>query len=219
MKKSFFRFPSLVTLTVLAVTLLPASGCVGLLTTVAYLVRGTDIPAEFNQLKGKKVAVVCQPVVSLDVRHSTAGKQLARQVSSLLEQRVRKTTVIDHRKVDEWIDENTWDEYAEIGDALKADYVVGIDLEDFDIFKGPQLYQGRASATLKVIDCGQRGKIVFERHLDQILYPPSAGIPMSERLESQFRREFIGYLADHIARHFYAHDPYRDHAQDAAALR
>ena len=38
-------------------------------------------------------------------------------------------------------------------------------------------------------------------------------------MEAEFRREFVAVLADQIARHFYAHDPYADLAQDAAALK
>ena len=42
-------------------------------------------------------------------------------------------------------------------------------------------------------------------------------MPTSERTEPEFRHEFVLVLADQIARHFYAHDPYADMGQDAAA--
>lgn len=203
----------------LAIAVAPASGCTGLMTTIAYLVVGTDLPAEYDGLKGKKVAVVCRPMVSLQVRNSTVHKEIARAVSALLEQKVSKIQIVDQRKVDEWSDENTWDDYAEVGKALKADMVVGIDLEDFTVLEGQTLYQGKANVTVKVIDCAGKSKVPFERTLPQIVYPPNHGVPTSDRQESQFRREYVAYLADHIARHFYPHDPYNDWAQDAAALK
>ena len=37
--------------------------------------------------------------------------------------------------------------------------------------------------------------------------------------EIEFRREFIGLLADQVGRHFYAHDRYADFASDAKAMK
>lgn len=219
MDRSYSRRRLLAAALGVAAAAVPAAGCTSLLTTVVYMVRGTDLPAEFPGLKGKKVVVVCRPLVELQVRNSTAARDLARQISALLEQKVPKIKVVDQRKVDEWTDQNSWDEYVEIGKALKADLVVGVDMEDFNLLQGPTLYQGQANVTVKVFDCTAGGKVLFERTLPQVLYPPNHQIPISERQEPQFRREYIAYLADHIARHFYAHDPYRDFAQDAATLR
>jgi hypothetical protein len=218
MDRPFLRYRYLLAALPLLAALVPAAGCVGALTTIAYLVKGIEIPAEFNGLRGKRVAVVCQPMVALQYRNSTAAKDLARQIGNLLRERVSKVQIVDHRKVDEWIDENTWEDYNQIGKALKADIVLGVELEEFDTLQGQTLYQGRANVTMKVVDCAHGGKVLFLRHLPQILYPPNTGIPTSERQESQFRREFILVLADQIARHFYAHDPGQDFARDTAAL-
>ncbi len=195
-----------------------SAGCVGALTTAAYLLRGTDIPAEFTGLRGKKVVVVCQPMVAMQVRNSTAARDLARQISTLLQQKVSKIQVISPQKVENWMDQNTWDEYMDVGKALQADIVVGVDLEEFNLYQGQTLYQGQAAATLKVIDCAAGGKVLFERSFSQMRYPPNHGIPAWEKPEAQFRREFIAYLADNIARYFYSYDAYADFAQDAAAL-
>ncbi len=126
--------------------------------------------------------------------------------------------MIDQRKVNKWTDENTWDEYREVGKAMKADMVVGIDLESFGLYEGQTLYQGKADATVRVYNCHD-GKMVFEKILPQSVYPPNSGVPTSDRREPEFRREFVAVLADQIARHFYAHDPHADLAQDAMALR
>lgn len=204
---------------ILAIALLPALGCQSALLTAMVLLKGTDVDPDYPGLKGKKVAVVCRPLVSLQYRNANVARELGQQITSLLQQQVPKIQTVDQRKVAKWTDENTWEEFTEVGKAMKADFVVGVDLEGFSIFQGQTLYQGKANATVRVYDCKQGGKVVFEKTLPQAVYPPNAGIPTSERLEAEFRREFSMVLADQIARHFYAHDPHADVAQDASAMR
>jgi hypothetical protein len=198
---------------------LPAFGCRSVLTTAMYLLKGTDVDPDFPGLKGKKVAVVCRPLVSLQYRNANVARDLAQQITALLQKQVPKIQTIDQRKVAKWTDENTWEEFPEVGKALKADIVVGVDLESFSIFQGQTLYQGKANATVRVYDCKNGGKMVFEKNLPQSVYPPNSAVPTSDRLEAEFRREFEAVLADQIARHFYAHDQFADMAQDAAALK
>jgi hypothetical protein len=198
---------------------LPAVGCRSALTTALFLIKGTDVDPDFGELKGKKVAVVCRPLVSLQYRNATAARDLAQQVTTLLQKQVPKIETMDQRKIAKWTDENTWEEYHEVGKALKADMVVGIDLEGFSLLQGQTLYQGKANATVRVYDCHQGGKVVFEKILPPSVYPPNSGVPTSDRSEAEFRREFLAILSDQIARHFYAHDPHADLAMDAAAFK
>lgn len=203
----------------LAVAILPAVGCQSVLVTAMYLIKGMDVDPDFKDLKGRKVAVVCRPLVTLQYRDSNVGRDLAQQVALLLQKEVPKIQVIEQRKVAKWTDENTWEEYSEVGKALKAEMVVGIDLESFSIFQGQTLYQGKANATIRVFDCRKGSKQVFEKTIPQSVYPPNAAIATSDRSEPEFRREFLLVLANQSARHFYAHDEYADMGQDAAALK
>jgi hypothetical protein len=203
---------------VLASAILPALGCRGALTTLVYLIKGTDVDPDFPGLKGKKVAVVCRSETLQLNSNSNAGRDLAQQITALLKDKVPKIQVIDQRKITKWTDENTWEEYPEVGKAVKADMVVGVDLESFDIFQGQTLYQGKANATIRVYDCKNGNKMVFEKHIPQSLSPPNSAVPTSERTEGEFRREYMQVLADQIARHFYAHDAYADYALDAKSL-
>ena len=43
------------------------SGCSTVL-TVAYLFHPEDVPAEYNELRGKHVVVVCKPIVELNLQ-------------------------------------------------------------------------------------------------------------------------------------------------------
>src|SRR5579863_4532197 len=79
------------------------SGCVSALTTVAWLVKGNDVDADWNGLRHKRVAVVCRPLVELQYSAgSRSAQDLAVQVGKLLQQRVRKISIVDPRDVAEW---------------------------------------------------------------------------------------------------------------------
>lgn len=202
---------------VFAAVLAPTCGCTTLLFTAAYLWKGNDVPAECTKLRQKRVAVVCRSVVSLQYRNARVDQDLAQEVSALLGANVPKVKMVEHRKVAEWMDEHTWDEYTEVGKALNADMVVGIDLESFDLRQSQTLFQGRANAEIKAYDC-HTGQLVFKKRLPQSVYPPNRVIPASEVQESEFRREFVRIVADRIARHFYDHDKYSDFAIDAKSI-
>jgi hypothetical protein len=195
-----------------------ASGC-NLMATAMYVVSGQNTPADFDKLKRKRVAVVCRPVTSLHFRDSSVSRDLAKQVGMLLQENVPKIQLIDQREVLEWADENNWEEYAEIGKALNAEMVVGIDLEEFSLYEGQTLYQGKANIRLAVYDVAQGKYPVFERNLPQAVYPPNAPIPASDNQETHFRRKFVAYLARQVAQHFYDHDSTVDFANDSTAVQ
>jgi uncharacterized protein YbjQ (UPF0145 family) len=213
---SFRHGIALITIALLAA--LSSFGCSAAFLTAMYVLRGTDVEPDFKGLKGKRVAVVCRPLVSLQYRNATVGRDIAQEITKLLQQRVPKIKTIDQQKIAQWTDNNAWTEYVEVGKALNADMVVAVDLESFSLYQGQTLFQGKANATIKVYDCREGGKLVYEKALPQSLYPPNSAVPASERTEPQFRREFVRVLADQIARHFYSHDPHADMALDAAVL-
>ncbi len=202
---------------VLAATMTSSWGCTSLLFTAAYLFKGNDIPAECDTLRDKRVVVVCRAMVNLHYNLARVDHDLAQEVGNLLRQNVAKIKVVDHRKVAEWMDEHTWEEYVDVGKALNADLVVGIDLERFSLHKSQTLYQGRATTEIKVFDC-QTGKLVFRKRPPEAVYPPNREVQASEIQESDFRRQFVRVLADQLARHFYPHDRYEDFALDAKGI-
>ena len=179
--RRFSRLPLLLVLTVLV------GGCTGPALTIMYLMGGMDIQAEYKGLKGKRVAIVCRPVASTQYQNPNVAHEIARQVARLIKKNVSKVEIIDYRKVADWTDNNTWEEFIDIGDALEADRVIGIDLESFDIFQGQTLYQGRANCIVKVFDCTQEDvDPVYEKVMPPIVYPPNTGIPTSEKRENSF---------------------------------
>jgi hypothetical protein len=195
-----------------------AGGCTQILTTAAILIKGTDVDPEFGGLRGKKVAVVCRPASSLMFGNSTAASDLARQIGIQLRTNVPKIKLVEHQKVAEWADKHEWSEFVEVGKAVKADLVVGIDLQDISIYQSQTLYQGKANLSVAVYDCTDDGKVIFEKALPQMVYPPNSGVPTSDATEAQFRRKFIRVLADQIGRHFYTHDRHAEFISDSDAL-
>ena len=211
--RRFTLLPSLLILTVLV------GGCTGPALTIMYLLGGMDIQAEYKGLKGKKVAIVCRPVGSTQYQNPNISHEIARQVAALIKRNVPKVEIIDYRKVADWTDSNTWEDFIEIGDALEADRVIGIDLESFSIFKGQTLYQGQASCIVKVYDCTQKDvEPVYEKVMPPIKYPPNTGIPAFEKPEARFQLEFIKVISEQVARLFYNHDPHTDFASDSVAF-
>jgi hypothetical protein len=199
--------------------LLPGAGCVSFLATAMYLATGNNTPAKYDGLKERRVAVVVRPYASLGMESATADRRLAEQISSRLREHVDDVDVIPQQDVQAWIDENSWDDYAQIGRALGAHAVVGVDLNHFHLYKGQTLYQGTAVYHIRVVDVAQGGAVVYEAEPPQSIYPPNTGIPTSEMRAGEFQREYIGVLAEEIGSHFYPHDRHAGFAADSSAIR
>jgi hypothetical protein len=200
---------------VLLAFLTSQSGCVNALATAAWLVKGNDVGADYNGLRNKRVAVVCRPLVEL--QYSTgirSTQEMATEVGNLLAHRVKRMTLVDPREVTEWTDEHDWDDFAEVGQALKADMVVGIDVEEFSLYQSQTLYQGKSRVAITVYDVADGGKVVFKKSLPRVIFPPNRGVDTAMP-EDEFRARFVAHLSDLIGRHFYSHDAQADVALDA----
>lgn len=194
-------------------------GC-NLLSVAAFIIHDDNTPAEYTGLAGKRIAVVCRSACQLQYADASAAPDLAALVGDLLSKNVRKCTVVSPSDVAMWTDSNNWDNYAEIGRAMKADVVVGLDLENFGLYEGPTLYQGRADVHIWVYDMHTGSRIaIWNKKLPQTLYPPTAAVSVSDKSEDAFRREYLAVLADHCARCFYAHERLVDFATDADSLK
>lgn len=217
------RFPVVMVLVgglLLGSTLATLSGCAAnALATAWWVVKGTNTTAEFDGLKGKRVAVVCRPPASLHYSTTSSARELGSEVSRLLRANVKKIDMIDPREVAKWTDSNTWNEPAEIGAALDADMVVSLELEDFRLYEGQTLYRGKATVSIRVFDLSKDDSLVFDKLPDQIIYPLTTGIPTTDKQESYFRREFIRSIADQVARTFYDYDSKDYFAPDSKAFQ
>ncbi|MEM1305137.1 MAG: hypothetical protein AAGG46_09575 [Planctomycetota bacterium] len=203
------------------VTIATSSGCLHqLLATGIYVWQGGNlIDAECNDLDGQRVVVLCRPPASNEYRHAGASRQLAERISALLEINGAGIDVVDRREVDNWTDENGADDFKQLGRAMKADRVVEVEIDHFDLFKGKTLYQGNADVTVTVYDMQSGGRRIWDRPMGEVLFPKNSGVPAQDKSIHQFQKEFVEVLADAIARNFYRHDPTADFANDALANR
>jgi hypothetical protein len=200
--------------------LVSASGCPALLATGIYVWEGGNLaPAECDALAGERVVVMCKPPSSNEYRHAGASRSIAQAVSERLVKNVKSIDVVNPREVDNWVDESDWGDFRELAKAVHADLVVQIAMDDFELYKGKTLYQGQADVTVSVYDMREHGKVVWERHLGEVLYPVNSGIPAQDKPPQQFEREFVDVVADRIATSFYRHDPHEEFAMDAMANR
>lgn len=205
---------------VAASTLATAGGCGAMLATGMYVIQGGNmVPPEFDGLKDQRVVVVCRPPSSNEYRHAGASRAVSQKVSELLVANVKNIDVVNPREVDNWLDESDWGDFKELAKAVHAEKVVYIEMNDFDLFKGKTLYQGRADVAVTIYDVKDKRRLVWDRHLGEILYPTNSGIPAQDKPEQQFEREFVGIVATRIAENFYKHDANSEFAIDALANR
>lgn len=209
-----------IALLLIATVLISSTGCPALLATGIYVINGGNlVPAEFDGLKGERVVVICKPPSSPDFRHAGAARSVAANVSEKLVRNLKDVDVVNPREVDKWVDESDWGDFRDLAKAVSADRVVQIELEDFELFKGKTLYQGRADVTVTVYDMKDHGKEVWTKHLGEVLYPTNSGIPAQDKPVQAFEREFVDIVADRVAVNFYRHDPNEAFALDAMANR
>ena len=203
-----------------ACALVTSSGCAPILATAMYVWDGGNMaPAECEALKGHRVVVLCKPPASNEYRNAGASRAIAKKVSELLVKNVKNIDVVNPREVDKWIDESDWGDFRELAQAVHADTVVHVELEDFDLYKGKTLYQGRTDVSVSVYDVKNRNRLVWDRHLGEVLYPVNSGIPAQDKPVQQFEAEFVDIVAQRISQNFYRHDPNEGFALDAMANR
>lgn len=219
MDRTFRLLGSWTALACIAVGCVASTGCLHtLLATAIYLRQGGNyVPAECDALQKQRVVVLCRPPASHEYRNAGAARAIGTRVSAMLEQNVKGIEVVSPKEVDNWVDEQDWENFKDLGHAVKATRVVYIELDDFDLYKGKTLYQGSADVNISVYDMKDQDRLVWDRRLGQVLFPRHSGIPASDMSPQQFERRFIDIASQQIAEHFYKHDPNATYALDAMA--
>ncbi len=203
----------------LAILVVPTTGCLhSILATGIYLWQGGNVvPAECEDLIGQRVVVICRPPSSHEYRHAGAARTIGKRISKKLEVNVEDIDVVSPQEVDNWVDEQDWDNFKDLGRSVKATRVVYIELDDFSLYKGATLYQGDANVKLSVYDMDNRGKLMWERNVGQILFPRNSGIPAADKSIQVFQDQFVEVVAEQVSSYFYEHDPNASFALDAVA--
>ena len=202
----------------LPILLVSLPGC-GPIATLAWLIHGPEmIPAEFDGLKGKRVAVVCLDANSLSGPGGEADA-VAKAVALTLQKHVPDIKMVRQSEVADWLDRQGDDvtDFRDVGRGVKADMVVGIDLLSFTLHEGQTLLKGRSKVGVKVYDMAKGGEPVYESAPKEIAWPENGARHVTEN-EAQFRTNFTYMLADRIARDFYAVELMENFSEDAKHL-
>lgn len=185
------------------------SGCIPLVANVIHAVKGSDVPAEYDGLEEKKVAVVTVTDSSA-YSDDTAARILNRYISERLLDNVKKIQLVREDEVDMWRDTQGTNriDYVSLGRGVQCDKVVAIEMTNLRLRDGQTMYRGHADVTVIVHDVTSNS-IEFRRTLEDYTYPAAAAIPITETDESRFRRLYLEMLGQRIARHFHPYD-FRD---------
>jgi len=212
--QSKLRQATRLTLLLLAVS---TAGCQMFLSTVGLMSGGNMADAAYDGLEGQRVAIVCLSDSS-SYGSGTESSLLASSVATLLAENVAEIEVVSASEVADWVDRKGWDQidYRQVGQGVKADRVVAIDVEGFRLHQDPTLYKGEASLTVTVFDMQNPRNHVFRRSLPELSYPRTGVVHASDVSESKFRRQFIKILSEQVARYFYKYDALARSALDGA---
>ena len=212
MNQSFNRRTSVLLL--LASALLVFPGC-GAMAQLMYVLKGHNVPAEFQGLEGKKIAVVCVSDASA-YGPDPLTYSISNAMSVKLARGLKDSTVVPVTKVEEWIDTHGWDErdFVALGQGVDVDAVVAIDIASYSIHEGATLFKGRADVTATVYNIRNGGQV--EHHYGPKIFEyPSAGRPAIQTTDRQFEAMYLGQLVIHLSNQFCEHDHLDSFASDA----
>ena len=199
----------------LCATMLTSVGCISFMANVMRVVKGTDAPAEFDELKEKKVAVVV--TTSAGMNSDATGIIVCNYVHALLATNVKKIQMINQEEIGRILNDLPAGEHdmTKIGSRLNADYVVAIEVTDLKLHDGPTLYKGRSSSSVEVYKVSDGNSPVFRKLFPDFVYP-QMGMPSTDTDEATFQRFYLSEISQRMARIFYPFDPTVDVAKDAA---
>ena len=187
-------------------TALLQTGCLGLASNLMHAVGMDMIPPEYEGFEDLTVAVITISDSSSYTRDQKSS-ELSSFVGKILAREIKNVKIVRNDKISHWRDTNGWDslDFAEIGEGVKADKVIGIELGNFSLRDGPTLYCGTSDVTITVINVAT-GEVDFTKSLEEYRYPTMAGQHTSETTESRFRKLYLQTLAEEIGRSFHPYD-------------
>ena len=189
-------------------------GCLGTVANLIHAGWGNLIPASFDQLAGRRVAVVCMSGSS-SFGNSSAAIEIADRVEDKLQQRIPEIQLIKQQQIEDWMDRNDWDEidYVELARGVECDFLITVDFDNFSLYEGQTLYKGRSDIGITVFEA-ETGSVAFQIEPTLIQFPANSGQHTADTREADFRNQYLDVLASYVARQFYSYDVKEDYARD-----
>ena len=193
------------------------AGCIPMMANLIHAVRGAGVPAEFDGLEEKKVAVVTI-TDSSSYTDDSAARLLNRYVVENLLTNVKKIKLVREDEVDAWRDTQGMGQvdYLSLGRGVECEKLVAIEMTNLRLREGQTMYRGHADVTVMVHDIATNS-LEFRRTLEDYTYPVTAALPVTETTEEKFRRLYLNMLAHRVSRYFYEYD-FRDSVADDAKI-
>ncbi len=194
-------------------------GCIPFAANMIRTIRGDDLPAEYNGLNEKRVAIVC--TVDGKEANDASSSLLTSFISAALVQNLPKATIVSQEEVDRWAEIEGWsnNDALAIGKGVKADQVVSIQVSNLKLRDGATLYRGSSDIRVSVYDVAADGKLSFVKQFTEHSYPRIGGAPISGTTESKFRSAYLQVVGIKVANLFHAVDPTFEYALDATAAQ
>jgi len=170
-----------------------------------------SLPAEFDKLTGKRMAVLvwADPATLFDYPH--VRLELASYSADKIRVGVEKCDVVDPYHVEDFLDRNpeaTVDP-RKVGEQFEADLVVYVELLEFQIRDAvaPDLCRGRIRATVAVHDLRAEADEINRYTLApvEVIYPENHPVLMSSRNAQIVRRNAYEQFSEKLARKFFEH--------------
>jgi hypothetical protein len=206
----------LLCLTVLSLS--SSVGCIQFAANLLNVVRGPEVPAQVKGFENKLVAVICSNEQGICRDETTI--RLAGDLKGILASKLPKTKFVNQEEIKQWIEGSSVSEsdILAIGDGVKADYVIAVDILKLQLKDGPTLFRGRSDLSLTVLDVKTK-KPIFRKAMPEYAYPVMAGQSTTETDERKFRGVYLTNVASKLSRYFYPHEFGEDVAMDATISR
>jgi len=167
------------------------------------------VPAEFNKLQGKRVAIVvwAKPETLFQFPH--VRLEVAAQVAWQLQQKVKNVQVVQPQLIADYQDRHPeWEGLppAEIGKRFGADYVIFVELLEYTTRdpRSPTLYRGRARAGIVVYDVADPAR---KWPLNPVTAEyPGGPVGVAAADDMAVHRGLLDLLGRKIAQKFYDHE-------------
>ena len=188
-----------------------SSGCINLAANMIHAIQGNMVPAEFDGLSGKRVAIVCRTDDGL--RSNTI---LHNNLQSALALNIEDVKLVRRSQLEKWCAQNSEDryDYYKVGEGVGADLVVAVEISNLKLKNGQTLYRGVSDVSVKVLDM-EREVLLFHKQMPEISFPNSTGKPITDTSENKFRQFYLAYVTRKIGALFYPVDAHADYAIDA----
>lgn len=171
------------------------------------------VPAEYDKIGGRRVAVVVWADRSTLDEYSNARRQVARSVNHYMKKNLEKAQFVPEPKVNtlqtqsgiDWEAMNN----AELARELGCDLVLRIDLLEFTTRASdtPQLRKARISGNIRMYEARPVENLdaVYDSDV-KITYPPGSIHGSQDEDEADLLHAAVEYFGEMVARKFYQHE-------------